>query len=503
MQFDKFLGPTYQARSHNQDAERCMEMYVDVIDNGGGKPCLYGRPGLRQLIVVPDQPIRALFNQDGRTFYVAPFNFSEIVGFEPMTFGAGAPLAGGVDDIATMASNGMQGHQLFIVNNGKGYIFDLVSSVFVAITDPDFPTYARWGQFIDGYFVVVNVTLNAFQSSAFFDGLNWSGLDLARRQLASDNLVALRVVNRQIWLFGTATTEVWAPSGAGNPPFAPIPGVFIQWGIAAPATAQVFAGTVAWLAQNTNGVRLVMMANGFEPQRISTTAVEFKIQNYATVDDAFAWTYQEEGHEFYVLSFPTAKATWVYDALTKLWHERGFWNVDLGEYEAHRGRCHCMVTSNGVTKHLIGDRQNGGFYFQEMEFYLDQFNRTTLENGQYPIRAMRRTPGIDQELTRIEYSNFQLDMEPGVGLDGLGSLMTPGVSAAQFRGVDPVLMLRWSGDGGFTWSNEVRASAGLIGQYGRRAIWRRLGVSRNRTWEIVMTDPVRRVWTGAIINGTG
>jgi hypothetical protein len=62
------------------------------------------------------------------------------------------------------------------------------------------------------------------------------------------------------------------------------------------------------------------------------------------------------------------------------------------------------------------------------------------------------------------------------------------------------VMLRWSDDGGHTWSNEHWQGMGKIGKYGTRTIWRRLGMTtklRDRVYEISGTDPVKITITGA------
>ena len=68
------------------------------------------------------------------------------------------------------------------------------------------------------------------------------------------------------------------------------------------------------------------------------------------------------------------------------------------------------------------------------------------------------------------------------------------------QGDDPQVMLRWSDDGGHTWSYEHWKSMGKIGQYGFRTIWRRLGMTtkiRDRVYELSMTDPVKIAIMGA------
>lgn len=103
-----------------------------------------------------------------------------------------------------------------------------------------------------------------------------------------------------------------------------------------------------------------------------------------------------------------------------------------------------------------------------------------LEEEVLPIRRVRRAPVVQQDDQWIFHKDFQLDLKTGIGLDG----------ATTTQGHDPQVMLRWSNNGGRTWSNEHWVSAGKIGQYRRRALWRRLGRARNRVYELTVSDPV-------------
>jgi hypothetical protein len=58
-------------------------------------------------------------------------------------------------------------------------------------------------------------------------------------------------------------------------------------------------------------------------------------------------------------------------------------------------------------------------------------------------------------------------------------------------------MLRWSNDGGSTWSREYWVAIGSMGRFKNRAIWRRLGMARDRVFEVVVTDPVKAVIVSA------
>ena len=64
-------------------------------------------------------------------------------------------------------------------------------------------------------------------------------------------------------------------------------------------------------------------------------------------------------------------------------------------------------------------------------------------------------------------------------------------------------MLRWSNDGGSTWSNEHWCTIGQQGKYKNRAIWRRLGQARDRVFEVSTTDPVKMVIVSANLKASG
>jgi hypothetical protein len=73
-------------------------------------------------------------------------------------------------------------------------------------------------------------------------------------------------------------------------------------------------------------------------------------------------------------------------------------------------------------------------------------------------------------------------------------------------GANPQLLLRWSDDGGHTWNGERATSMGRVGQYGTRAIFRRLGMTtklRDRVYEISGTDPVKVAIMGAELQLSG
>ena len=217
--------------------------------------------------------------------------------------------------------------------------------------------------------------------------------------------------------------------------------------------------------------------NGYFPQRISTHAVENTLVNQY-VQDAVAFTYQLEGHEVYVISFPTLDLTWAYDITTSMWH-KWLWCDNTNTY--HRCRANCSAVFQNMV--LVGDWQNGQIYELDPNNYTD--------NGQN-IRRLRRAPHLVTDLQRQFFDEFQIQFQPGVGTTGV-SLPTDVTKTTTY----PQAMLRWSNDGGSTWSREYWVTIGQEGKYKNRAIWRRMGTARDRVYEVVVTDPVNAVIVSA------
>jgi hypothetical protein len=294
--------------------------------------------------------------------------------------------------------------------------------------------------------------------------------------------VSLIVDHRELWLFGTDSTEVWYNSGEPDFPLTRIQGAFNEIGCVAPYSVAKLDNGIFWLGADARGQGIVYRANGYTGQRVSTHAIEYAIQSYGTISDAVAYTYQQEGHAFYVLTFPTAGKTWVYDVAVNSWHERaGFL---LGDFVRHRSNCHAAY--NNVPH--VGDFENGKIYVLDLSVYADD------DQPQKWLRSWRALPTGQNNLKRTTHHSLQLDCETGVGLN-------------TGQGNDPLVMLRFSDDGGHVWSNEKWSKLGKLGGFSTRAFWRRLGMTlklRDRVYEISGTDPVKIVILGAelAVDGT-
>jgi hypothetical protein len=319
----------------------------------------------------------------------------------------------------------------------------------------------------DNYFVYNKPESQLWAASDLLSPIT-DPLSFASKDGSPDDLVSIIVDRREVYLLGEMSSEVWINSGGVPFPFTRIPGTSTQQGIAAQFSMARMGNSFAYVSKNNRGEAMVVRMNGYFPERISTHAVETTLVNQ-NVSDSYAWTYQLEGHEVYVVSFPSIGEnglTWAYDNTTGLWHKWLYRNPQ-NQFERHRGNC-CAFFNQQV---LVGDHTNGKIYQLSRNFYTD--------DGA-PIRRVRRAPHITSDLQRQYFHELQIQFQPGVGL-------------SSGQGEDPQAMLRWSSDGGSTWSNEYWTSIGKQGKYLNRAIWRRLGFARDRVFEVSISDPVRAV----------
>ena len=468
-QYPLFVNAAYRSQSPVADQEALINWYVEQMESPGAtvRMALYPTPGVETFASVPQQGGRAMFAQAGRVFTVIGVKLYEL-------FSNGTTTERGTvaDDgqPVTISSNGDGGQELFITSAGLGYTYDLAANTLtqtVGVGGSNLTSVvASFGGSLYGYFVVLDVPDSRFYISDLLDGTTWDATQFAERTIGPDPWVSLFTSSYgQIWLFGEQTTEVWYNNGTSPFPFAPDPSGVLPYGCAAPRSVSEAGNKIVWLATTANGGYQVMAATGYNPERISTYALETAIAGYTTISDALGETYNDLGHMFYLLTFPTESKTWCYDFRTGLWHERGTWIAEENRYDAWRPQWHAFEFNT----HLIADRETGSIYAMDSTYPLDVDGR--------PIRRVRRAPAIFAEHTKLKVPKIEVFLETGIG-------MVTG------QGASPTVMLRTSIDGGRTWGNERTASAGAIGAYTTRCVFWRLGQGRNRVFELSVSDPV-------------
>lgn len=469
MNLEGFIGPTYTLEHPSAGSQRLVNLYPELHEGGarkGNVARFVGTPGLRKRVTLGDGPIRGVHRAStGQLFVVSGASLYEVFSHWSSQLRSGS-LASATGRV-TMADDGTR----LLIGDGGSTAFQATltpGSAVAAVVDTDCPGgHVDWQ---DGYFLHTVPNTGRFAISGLND-VTYDAVDTATAEGRPDNLAMLISANRQLWLFGERTTEVWWNSGAADFPFARNESAFIETGTVAAGTCVRAGNAVAWVGSDEKGRGVVWHAQGVQAARISTHAVELALSQYSRLDEASAFAYQQGGHEFYQLSVPDG-GTWVYDFSTQQWHERSYL-TSTGE-EPHRA----WVGTVAFGEVVVGDREDGRLYTYDLTHYTD--------DGQ-PIRRLRQSPHICQNEKRIRFNSFELLAEPGVGL-------------STGQGTSPVAVLSWSDDGGHTWSNEHQSSIGVMGAYRNRARWNRLGIGRDRVFRVATSEPAPMTWLGAEID---
>lgn len=490
MQYAGFIGAAYRARSLASSGDLCQNLSAEPVETGkGASPvALYGTPGLSQpLCTLDNAPVRGFTTLNGRTWAVGGEYLYEIVnnGTQANKL-AQLPWSPG----STPAALQSDGRTVVIAATDVLYSWDILTATLAKIDG--FKGRAIGIQ--DGFFIASVPNTRQFQISALNDGKSWSPSDFANKNGYPDNLTGLAVNRRQLWLMGGDTSEVWWLSGNVNFPFERLQGIFIETGLSAAASLSQLDQTLFWIGRSKRGQGLAWKANGFLPQRISTFAIEYAMSQYARIDDAVGYTYEENGHPCWVVTFPTAfqdpatgtksPRTWVFDIASGWWHERCWLNPLTGTQEAVRGWVHTF----NFGMHLVGDRETGKIYQQALGILTDA--------GQ-PIKRVRRGPVLTFENKNTFYHRLELMIQSGFGVP-----QEAGAGQPMVQGSLPLFNLRISRDGGYTFGNEIEVQGGAVGQYGARVFWGPLGAGRREVFEISSSEPIEHCWLEATIEAS-
>lgn len=501
-------GGAYVARSVIANAQRSLNLYAEANPDDAPVPfTYYPTPGLVTLATPPTTARgRGLYRASngvlyavvGQTLYRVNADFSWIV-LGSLTTTATTPVS--------MADNQTT---LFVVDgSGFGYTVDLGSDAFATISSSAFYGSPRV-DFADTYFVFSksNTGIVYFSDS---NATTFNALAFATKIGASDRLVAAAVVHREVWLIGERTTEVWINSGGYPVPFEIMNGAFVQHGCTAVYSIAQMGDALFWLSEDAQGGRVVVKGQGYQSQRVSTHAIETALAGYDTVSDAIGFTYMQEGHQFYFLTFPTADKTWCFDLATGQWHER-CWLDSAGREHRHRAVAHAYVYGQNV----VQDWETGALYAFDLNVYTDVGA---------PILRRRGFPHLGIDGGRVFYKEFLADMEVGrdvgtttalppdtiLGPDvvadtGLGPDVIPvflGVDSGLSYIAPSKLYLRYSDTRGESWSNPVENDMGATGEFLKSIQFQRLGMARDRVFELFWSAPVRTALQGAFVNAQG
>ena len=360
---------------------------------------LYDRPGLRLKYTLGTAGGRAMTTAQLRTFAVAGTSIWEL-------FGDGSKIqrsAALINDGTTVSiCNGQT--QILLVSAGHAYVYDLGTNLLTEVTASITTGTVLQVAYSDGFFLALaqETSTNKIYASGLQDATSWNPVAFTGISVFPDRAIGIFVDHRELWVFGPKAIQPYFDAGDFPFAFDAIQGGFIESGIAASFSVAKCDNSIMWLESDDRGNCIARRANGYTPVRISNHAIEYEWSTYSTVADAVAYSMKMFGHEFYILTFPTAEKTWVFDTSTRSWCEWGFWNSTSGIFTRHRGQFHTF----NFGMHLVLDPTTGAVYEQRADEYTDFGNE---------LRRVRRAKHLTKEQNWTVFPPLQVDLETGLG----------------------------------------------------------------------------------------
>ena len=473
------LGGAYQGRSVIAGAQRCVNLYPERNPEESQLPVPithYPTPGLRLLATAPTpSAMRGLHLATNGTLFGVVGNAVYRISSD-YVFSRIGSLASTTMPVS-MSDNGLA--MVIVDGSMNGYAYNMASGSFGLISGAAFYG-ADKVLCSDTYFIFNRPGTNQFylsKSNASYTmltaGTAFDPLDIAAKTALPDRIQSIATVNGEIWLVGERSTEIWYNTGAADFAYGRLPGGALMHGANAKYSIAVQDRSAFWLSQDAEGFNVIVKTDGTDVKRISTHAIEAEIQAYDVTSDAIGYCYQQQGHAFYVLTFPTQNVSWAYELATGQWHQPAYCDINGG---LNRHRANCCVAAYG--KNVVGDWQNGRLFALDPNVYTD--------DGQ-PIIRTRSFPHLIQDADRVTYDQFTIDMQVGT---------IPGEISSK----DAMVSLRWSDTRGASWGNPVMQSLGSTGEYYTNVSWSRLGQARDRVFEISWSAPVKTALNGAFMD---
>lgn len=449
------FGIGLQGKTLNVSAQRRVNLYLEFRpEDDGVRIVAHGTPGLTLFCDFGDTPPRGVHVVGSLLYVVHRGTFWEVNNAGVAT-NRGSLLT--TTGRVYFADNGTT---IMVVDGTYGYTFNTSTpgTPLAQILSVNFPTPSSvtWQ---DQYFIVSKASSGRFYISASGDPTTWSALDFATAEGNPDNLVRIIADHGELMPLGDVTTEFWGNSGAADFPYVRLGSAVVEWGLAAPESLAKFDSSLMFLGRNRMGECQVVLLNGYTPQNVGSQDFLDAINKYATVNDATAFSYMNNGHAFYQINFPTAGKSWLYDGATKAWSEL---------QDSTGGRHRANMGAFFINNMVVADYSNGKIYRLDKTSYTDN-------GASIPRRIISRHIYSD---VYQPIAQLWIDMEYGVGL-------------ATGQGSDPQVCLRISEDRGHNWSNEIWRSFGKIGDFKQQALWNRLGSAYSWTFELSITDPVK------------
>lgn len=469
------FGLSTESYSRTISAQKRINCFVEMRkEHEKTALALIGRPGLDPFVTGLSNPVRGMWAVNS---LATPLVF--FVEADQLYAADQSGVLYTIGNISTSSGNvsmADDGKWLVLVDGTYGYYYNMLTPAGITtITDGNFTTTPTTVTWQDTYFIVTSSSqTKQFQLSSNSDPSTWPAVNINFAGSGQGKLRAGISDHSILNLFGDTYTEFWQDTGSPDFPFALIPGAAQQFGLAAAWSLAKFDNSLVGLFQDNSGNVNVSRMSGFSLKKLSDSDMDMTFQGYNVVSDACGFAFTMSGHAFYVINFPTMQESWMYDANGGTWTQiqdttgNHFWGLKYATLQ---------------NKLLVSDHRNGNIY---------QFSMTTYTDNGSPLPMEIQTRHIWDDDRYIGINWIQIDVQSGTG-------------TAVGQGANPVMDLQVSKDGGNTFYSVGFSKIGPVGEYTQRVIWNSLGAARDWVLKLRVTDPVKRVITGAsaeIIKGS-
>jgi len=355
-------------------------------------------------------------------------------------------------------------------NSSDIYIFNYQAQTFNKVNIGFRTGYIT---FQDGYIIAPELDTSRWRlselnnASSFPDNAQSVGLI----QSQPDVVVSCETLQRQLFIFGENITEVWL-----NVPNPQVPFTYqrqnslsIEYGCVSPNTIASGFNRLVWLGSNEYSAPSILVSTGGVPRKITTDGIDFELDQLTKPEDSFGFLFEESGHVFYQITFPTDEVSYAYDFNTD-----SFFNVTDHNLNAHIARK--ISYFNG--RHLFITDKNGGLF--EMGTNIFVYKETNDDDD----------PGFTIPRGRI-LPNFRLPGSKRFVTDAASLTIEQGYSN------DPLKVdLSLSKDGSQTYGSKWTKYLKSMGDRPNKLIYRKLGAANDLSMQFQFWGRDRFVITG-------
>ncbi len=449
---------SYLARSKEHSQSRIVNFYVYATKDED--QVLYPTPGMELQITNTESATRALHRKRNNLYFIADENLYQVdVNGSQTLLGTLLTSEGPVSITST-------NDQLTICDQAYGYSYDFTTAVFEIITDEDFPADTTTMTSISS-FTVAHSGQEFFWSDVGADTV-WQGiLAFGTAERIQQDIVAVYNFNEKLYVMGDSQTELWQVVGGDNP-FDTVPGILIRYGCAASKSVANSSDKLFMLARGDTGqIGVISIDQGYNVENVSRSGPNFVLEDYQEIkiDDAVAFCWQQDGEEFYQITFPTVNKSWLYNITLNMWTE----------LESKSGRHYADFGIYFNNKIYINSYKDSNLYAYDLN--------TFTNNGEEIIRTLV-SPVMDHTNNRIFIDHLMLYFSHGTALQtGQGS--------------DPKVFMQTSNDGGNLFNSARIRPIGKIGQHRGKVRWSRVARGDQVVLKFTMSDPVQFIINAA------